>query len=440
MDALFWKLQRGLLPLWRWLLPSLFALACWLLLLCPNKVLAFVPSSQFSWLLGGQFAQHKAATLPASRYAVYQLGYITGKLNSQEADPSSLDTAATLLSLPKGAVTAELMASLGQAFDEMDHGGRGARFSGLFSFINFIWCLSIVGIAVSATPVVLILAKPLKRFLRTHARRFINALLCCVNVLQPAFQAALFLLCFYIIAAAARYPTSYNHLIALSGCIMSIPIFFWTFMPRAAAEAESQMVFCKTFLLLVLTPVTIVYDAVLIGFFSSTALFGALGLSAIPHGLAWDATVSKLSDLHWVAVTSSLILSGLVIAKATGVDSAVLWPLQAGLFVFGSIWLFLACLCETSRYWVSNKIYFLVANLRFLIVLLLLVLAAAVFHLTSLQNAGIIPTLVLVMVRMLELSFHCRCSWIGVFFTSVMSWQLALWLHSHPDFVQALFW
>ena len=169
MDALFWKLQRGLLPLCKWLLPGLFALACWLLLLCPNKIWLFVPSSQYPWLLGGPFAQHKAATLPSSRSAVYQLGYIAGKLNSQEADLSSLQTAATLLSLPKGAVTAEVMATLGQAFDVMDHGGSGARYSGLFSFINFVWCLSIVGIAISATPVVLILAKPVKRFLRTYA-------------------------------------------------------------------------------------------------------------------------------------------------------------------------------------------------------------------------------------------------------------------------------
>ena len=435
MDALFWKLQRGLLPLWKWLLPGLFALACWLLLLCPGKVWAFVPSSQFPWLLGGLFAEHKAAALPSRRSAVYQLGHIAGKLNCQEADLSSLQTAATLLSLPKNAVTAELMATLGQAFDVMDHGRSGARFSGLFSFINFVWCLSITGIAVSAAPVVLILAKCLKRFLRTHAQRFINALLCCANVLQPGFQAVLFWLCFYIIAAAARYPTSYNHLIALSGCVMSLPTFFWTFRPHAAAE-----VFCKTFLFLVLTPVTIVYDSVFIGFFSSAALFGALGLSAVPDGLAWNANVSSLSDLHRVAGIGSLILSGLAIARAVGVDSAVLWPLQAGLFVFGSIWLFLACLIETSRLRVSNYQFLLVVNLRFLIVLLLSVLAGAVFRITSLRNTGIIFILVWVMVRVLELSIDNQRTWIGVFFMSVMSCQLALWLQSHPEFVQALFW
>ena len=260
-------------------------------------------------------------------------------------------------------------------------------------------------------------------------------------MLQLAFQAVLFWLCFYIIAAAACYPTSYNHLIALSGCMMSLPMFLWTFMPWAAAQAESQMVFCKTFLFLVLTPVTIVYDSVLIGFFSSAALFGALGLSAVPHGLAWGANVSELSDLHRVAGTSSLILSGLVIARAAGVDSAVLWPLQAGLFVFGTIWLFLACLIKTSRFSVRNNQFLLVVNLRLLIVLLLSVLVGAVFHNTTLQNTGIIFTLVWVMVRVFELSIDgVLDTWIGVFVMSVMSWQLALWLHSHPEFVQALFW
>lgn len=314
MHAVFWKLQRSLLLHWRWLLPGLFALTCWLLLLCPHKALAFVPWLQSPWLLGGPSAQHKVIELPSSRSAVYKLGYIAGKLNSQEADASSLQNTATLLSLPEGAVTAELMATLGQAFDEMDHGGIGAQVFGLFNFVNFIWCLSIVGISVSATPVALILAQPLISYLCIYARRFINALLSCAVALQPAFQAVLFWLCFYIIAAAARYPTSYNHFIALSGCIISLPAFFWTFMPHAAAEAKSHMVFCNTFLWLVLTPVAVVYNSSLIGFLSSAALFGALGLSAVPSGLAWHVGFSSLSDLHRVAATSSFILSGLVIA------------------------------------------------------------------------------------------------------------------------------
>ena len=440
MDALFRKLQHGFLLLWRWLLPGLSALSCWLLLLCPHKVSVFVPSLQSPWLLGGPPAQHKAATLPSSRSAVYQLGYISGKLSSWEADSTALQTAANVLSLPEGAVTVGLMASLGQAYHEVDHVRSGAWVFGLFNFLNFIWCLSIVGISVSAAPVVLTIAQPLKRFMRTHAQPFISVLHRCAIALQPAFQAVLFWLCFYIIAAAARYPTSYNHFIALSGCIMSLPSFFWTVMPRTAAEAESQMMFCYTFLWVVLAPVTAVYNSLLIGCLSSAALFGALGLSKVPHDQSWNAGFSSFSNLHRVAGISCLILSILVIARAVGVESAVLQPLQAGFFVFGSIWLFSACLIETSRYYMSSNTYFLIANLRFLLVLLLSTLVGAVFHLASLQNTGIICTLVWAMVKIVELSILGRCTWVGVFLMSLVSWQLALWLHSHPEFVQALFW
>ena len=289
MNTESWKLQRGLLLLWRWLLPGLFALACWLLLLCPHKVRAFVPLSQSQWLLGRLSVQNKAATLPSSRSAIYQLGYIAGKLNSQNADPSSLQTAATLVKLPEGAVTAELMANLGQAFNNMDHGGIGAWVFGLFNFVNYIlWSLSIVVVLISATSVIRMLAKPPMSFVRVHAQSFCSALLCCAIALQPAFQALLFWVCFYIIAAAARYPSSYSHLMALVGCIVSIPAFIWTFMPNAgAAQTELQSVFCSIFLWLVLTPVGIVCDSFFIRSLSSAALFWALGPAGMSAFLAF---------------------------------------------------------------------------------------------------------------------------------------------------------
>ena len=248
-------------------------LSCWLLLLCPHKARTFVPSLQSPWLLGGPPAQHKiSATLPGSRSAAYQLGYIAGKLNRRELDPTSLRSAANLLRLPEDAVTTELMENLGQAFEDVDDGSIGARLLGLFNFVNFIWCLSIVGICVSATPFIMLFAQPLMRFLLTYAQPFIQQLVRGAVALRPAFQALLFWLCFYCVAAAARYPSGYNHFIALSGCIMSIPVFFWTCSLHHEA-AEVTPVLTNTYMFLVLTPVAVVYNSSLIGFLASAALF-----------------------------------------------------------------------------------------------------------------------------------------------------------------------
>ena len=351
----FRRVRHTLSPLWSLVPPGLFALSCWLLLLDPDKASTCVPSLRSSWLLGGPPTQHKTATLPSSRSAAYQLGYIAGKLNSQVLDPSLLHTAAGLLALPEEEVTAEVMASLGQAFRELDQGGVGGRLLGLFNFVNFIWCLSIVGISVSVTPVIFLFAKPLMRFVRAYAKPFVLVLFRCAVALQPAFQAVLFWLCFYIVAAAARYPNSYNHFVALSGCIMSLPIFFWTC--KHAVASGLWPIFTNTFLFLVLTPVAVMYHSSLIGFLSSAALFGALGLSAIPTGLAWHVGFSSRSDLHRVACTSFVIMYGLVAVRATQVDPAVLLPFQAGLSLFGSIGLFLAGLIETSGYHTGSRRY-----------------------------------------------------------------------------------
>ena len=160
-------------------------------------------------------------------------------------------------------------------------------------------------------------------------------------------------------------------------------------------------------------------------------------MSALPTGLAWHVGFSNLNDLHQVACTSSLILSGLVVARAVRIDPTILQPFQAGLSVFGSVGLFLAGLIATSQFYTRNRRSYKIINAAFFLILLLAVVLGSVFQLASVTNTAITFFILWAFEKIIELSIG-RCIWVAVFCLSIFSWQLALWLHNHPVFVRAL--
>ena len=444
-DTKFWKAQRKVALASGWLLSFLFILACFSLCFFPQQTGEFLPHPKSSWLLSGvnSIKRTAAFVLPNTKAAAYDLGYLTRSMESDfiTHDASTVNHAAKLLKLPAEEISAKLLKNVGEAIHDNDENGLGAKVRGLFSFVSVIWILASIGLATSILPVFKAASSSIAKLLIQRAPGVLVFIIDSVTILEPTAHASLFGLSFYIIAAAGRYPSGYNRFIALSGCLLSMPTFHWS---TARITKKELRFFSKystfsiaMFSFLVLAPVAIAYDSALLGFLAVGAFFQAIGLCCAPFGLGWAIGFSNRLDLYQVAAASFVILQALIVSQVAGVDSKLLHLFHTGGQIFGSVGFFLAGLIETSKYFHRKKPYYSL-NAAFFIVLFSFVLAGSVLNLASLQNTGLVFVFLWLVEKVMELSIH-RAFWYTIFGGSIVLWQFAVWLHGHPEFVEAMF-
>ena len=443
----FWKAQRKITMISGWLLSAFFIFCCLSLCLFPQQTRSHLPHPQSTWMLSGASSVPKAAdfALPNSKSAAYDLGYITREAENtlSPRDPFKVRHAAKLLRLPEAEINIRVLKSVGNAIRDNDKNGLEANSRGVFSFVSVAWTLAALGLAVSIIPVYRNFSTSIVRVMSQSSPSLLIFIIDCLTILKPAAHASFFGLSFYIIAAAARYPIDYNRFIALSGCLLSIPAFEWSTARSTTKEMpsfEEYSDFSRAiFTSLVLAPTAVAYQSSLLGFLAVGAFFQAIGLCCVPLGLGWVVGFGNRNDLYQVAAASFVILQALVLAQIFGMDHRLLHLFHSGGQVFGSIGLFLAGLIETSsnRYHRSEFTFYML-NFGFFALLLSFVLAGSVLNLASLYNTGIVFLVLYLVEKVIELGIR-SAFWYTIFGASIALWQIALWLHGHPQFVEAMF-
>lgn len=91
---------------------------------------------------------------------------------------------------------------------------------GFFTFVNFIWLLSIVGIVTTASPVLMLIAHPIHQLIRYLA---IEIILPFLQAIKPVYEATAWILCYGFIVHAYRYSDSDSQVfICLTGIFGSM--------------------------------------------------------------------------------------------------------------------------------------------------------------------------------------------------------------------------
>ena len=386
-------------------------------------------------------SKQAAFTLPKNRSAVYDLGRMTGQLetNLVTTDSTTKSHAAAMLQIPESEVDVKLLQSVAEAIHDYDENGLGAKVRGLFSFVNLIWILAGSGFVVSIGPVFLAFMTSMERVLQ-RAPRLLIFIIDSLDILETAAQAFLFWLSFYIIAAAGRYPSDYNYFIALSGCLLAIPIFDWSEDRKSRRNRYDLLeslwpdVTLAMSISLTLATTAVAYQSSLIGFLAVGAFFHGIGL-CLPLPFLFDTD----DILYQVAAASFVVLQALIIGQIGGIKS--LLPFKSGAQVFGSIGLFLSGLIKTAQSpCVSsfNLRDYAIINVGYLAILFLFIFAGSVLNLAGLYNTGCVFAFLWLLVKIMDLGFH-KSFWYTIFVASIALWQFALWLHNHPHFVEAMF-
>lgn len=424
-----------------------------------------LPKPRYSWLLGGPAVEgvHTLMEkLPKSMAAAWQLGRITARLELAQPDTGgaagskAIQQAAALLRMPADRLSADDLLQLGDQIAEFEaRRGVAARLAGALSFVNLMWAGAILGIAISVGPALAIVCTPAFRVAKQLLERAAAIVANVAKAAEPLWEVAIYAGCLYIIGAAQRYSAGSAGLIAATGCALALPAFMYSsrrHLLGSSGDPGGFAAILNMYLMLVLAPTAVTYQSKLLGMGAAAALFGAVGFSVVPHGLCWCVGFGSGDAMARAAATSSIVLSALVGLRVGNVDSKYIKPFRTGLSVLGGITLFLSFLIRSSLYYSpctqhmnsadaveasAAQRRYLIANGTYLALLVASAGAGSIYGMPSLSNTAATFFLLWAGEKGAE-SAAGRFVWLTVFGGSIALWQVALFLHSRPDFLAAM--
>jgi len=420
--------------------PILFLLASWCFLLNPNGTAEVVPSFGFggvSSTMGDSLPLH-----PRSYHEAYELGVWSTLLVNDENVTEILSRANKKYGrdISKEDILQAETCILEMQNDE----GIVTTFYGFFSFINFIWIVSIFGIVIVMGPFLSFVLSPVVK----HIIVFWNATILPVLMVieqNGGFVFLAFSFCFWLEVHGYRYPKDTGFYVTLTGSLLAAPSWFY-----AATKAESknssakafQMLTC-IFLLLIWSPMAILYNSTLVGFLSVASGYHAAGFSVICTGLCWCIGFDSKKSLQRVVALSFIVIIYSISMKYMGWSrNSAFSPFATALNVFGSLTYFLGLLITSSRfYFYNDRNMYIKSNGLFVGSAMIILGFAFTLNITSLRNTVLTFMCIYLGEKVAELDIWRKTSWIyvGLMFFFVSLWRISLFLHSNPGHVVSMF-
>lgn len=437
-------------------LPALFAVAAVALALLPALLLPHIPDARPILHLGMKAANLERSfadvlpPVPEKLSVCWQLAQLEARLTPFAPDADAILAEATQLLKAKRPVTAEqLHGVLARLLELEAHRGIITRVRGLFTFVNAMWLLAILGVGVSLVPVMFIVGRPVMRFLARVASFIWNRLVFPILKLLHTigvFELAVYLISFAFVSDGARRPGEWGIFITLTGLVLSIPCFAYSLLlhgaPMSSALTRSGVVvpLVSLWIAAIWMSWAVFYSSHLLAFFSVAAFYSALGFSVVCFGLCWCIGWRNAKTMERTAVASALLLllfSGLRVA---GVASELVELIGFPCQVFGTITLLLALLIMSSMWRRNTKFGYAAINSLMVAVLALCIGVGSVYDLPSIRNTAFVFAALYLGEKQLEIVGRARASqWISVFVLSIALWRAALFLHTHPGFIAAMF-
>lgn len=408
--------------------------------------------------------------LPRSKLIAFQLGAIWQKLGGGEdqdevpllGQEKLFDEAAVLLNRPKSFIKSvnQLTAVLNnlRLEDNPSTASISQKVYGLFSTVNLIWLLSILGIAVTIGPSVYYILKPFREFLLRSWRSLLE------NILEPLarrchdygiFEIGAWVFSAWICLDGYRY---YGHdagrYIGITGGSFSMLAFLYTMgthggklskllYSKSSDRDKMLKIFLFRFAAWAGVPLALVFQSDFLGFVAVAGVFVMLGFSGSAGSFSYCLGFKDDDSL-----TRCLFGAVILLAATIGLhvrDSSLvpfLEPLQTAISVFGGMVLhiFLLIISAKNVYRRGEYPSYLVRNAFMWCTLLLCHYFGDTFRMTGLKNTSSVFTVLYIWAKSAEAIDEFKLSkWLFALFTSCLLWRVSLYLHVHPGLIMSMF-
>lgn len=438
----------------RWLvLPSLFVMAHWWLLMRSEELHRIVPAL---WATPHYNILEKLPPVPTTRTEAFDIGLEVGffsrncndtdvKAGPNASDPcqKSLLRAAKVLGRQTPLMPGELFMERELILELDAHRSLWDRFTGFFNFINILLTCSIVVIVCTVGPCIAVSIGPMLMSLCLSAYEAVLKPLALALHRWGVFELCAYLAAFALSIQASRYPKDgpmhTGSYVALAGGLAFIPIWLYSTKLHTSGEGNHEAFAFLTFLLLTLTtvPLAILQGSELIGFLAVLACYGALGFHFGAFGFGFYIGFQGTDSMYRCVASSVVLIVAFTWLRLAQVDPSWVRPFACGAMCLGNIMYFLALLIISSGWRGSADTYWARQSL------MLLSLGAAlcvgsVWAITSMTSVACTFLVLWVMEKQLELDWK-GIGIVAVFFNALAVCFISLWLHDHPQYILAMF-
>eukprot|EP00943_MAST-04B_sp_MAST-4B-sp1_P000985 g985.t1 len=411
--------------------------------------------------------EHFLPAIPLTRTNAFKLGRLLGTLEQLEKGGNSNSTTFTnilnnvteVLKLPNGGINsiaeiASVLTMLEEDENDFNPSLRKKVLS-IFSVVNLIWLIAIVGIMVSILPSIHFILKPLRDFLERVARYVLE------NIIQPVLirlhdwgiiEFGLWTLCSLCILDSHRFyglvAGKYIAITALGGSVLCMTYTTFRHFPtlckryyrlryRDGIETQSMQntiwYVAASFLIGALH-----FKSDFLGYISVAAFYYKLGFSGYAMRLCFVFGFDGDNALYRCVITSFTILNLTIALRLFNFKELYLTlaPIQSPISIFGSIVGNIGLLIISSLHFPNgrrNTIY-MGRNLLMVINLLYSYCIGTLYNIDGLTNASIVFFVFYSWAKLSEVIFEYKWSpWLLVLGSSLMLWRASLYLHTYPN-------
>ena len=400
---------------------------------------------------------------PTTLSSSFALGALWGKIEDALKLPQHAAAVADLLTecskLVGRAVTVDEMREVHTTLVTLEQNqGVVSRTLGFFSFVNFVWLISILGITVSVGPVVWHILTPLRMiFVRFLTLTWENIIKPTIIMLHNTggFELASYVLALWVVVDGWRLGTEHDTagmFISLSGVALALgPCFAYSVLLHGLEclkimKDDTKMQLFNIWVALSLFPLAVHRDSTLVGYLCVISLYAAVGFSVACYGMCYCIGFNSEDALHRSAVVSALSLVGgaalEIFGQHNGVARTTFAPFRSASFVMGGIVYYLAMLIISCQVYTrpqdSNRYY------RFQGMTVASLLAGLfvgnVFGIPGLANTATVFTAFYITEKYVEL--HTNMDWNGWFLMlglSGLAYKGSMYCHQNPSFISAIF-
>ena len=437
----------------RWiLLPTLFSLLCIMVALNPQWISSKIPA-MFDFSTFGKSIGRYLPPLPTKMSEAWDIALIYAQIqNATESQSPHLFEKATNLLQRTTLVTRQEMDTMRKRIVEFElKRGLASQVWGFVSFVNVIWFVSILGIAVSIGPSVWKLLRPFRELLQKLFQNLWE------YVIQPFLTFCHnngifeFLLWSFISMLLVDSTRSFQDeesaavYVALTSLALSVVATCYStllhglsfvkqtgirrLLPIAYLWVSFNMFFSS-----------IHFHSSLLGYLAVICLYCSLGFSVVAGHLCIFIGFTGDLAIHRCIIVSSLFLLVTIGFQVYGVDGRFVQTIRSPISVFGGIILHLALLVKSawSPIRQSKLGEFIQRSLIPALALLITLGVGKLLGLEGMANSSMVFICLFIMQKIVQNS-HRSMFWPIILILSTINYFTAVWLYAHPQFLLKMF-
>jgi hypothetical protein len=434
----------------RWLFyPILFIVLCWALLLNPDPVTSNVPvlfaTSQ------DKVAFHaKLPPYPKTLSLAWDVSKLEDAIrdlerqNKTEEIKPFLDEIGTLLE--RDDITLEEVHQIRHRISQVEsEKSFTQRVYGMFTFVNFMWLLAIVGIAVSIGPCIYSLLEPLQQALWELAK------LIWTEIILRFHGWGVWEICAHAVTSMLviegfRFNAESGFYVSLTGMALALPTYAYSFTLHSPYKPQDIKVFNTFYICSFLLPLAIHYNSSLLSWIIVIGYYSCIGFSFICCGLCYFIGFTDKDALIRVSVNSVILQIIFIGTKLMGITVPAIKLFQTPIITFSSILLNLGLLILTNHYYGcvetrnGRRLSYMEKQTIMVIQLFACIFIGTVYGIPGLANTGFVFFVLYCIEKYVEMHLVCEWNgWVLVFASSVVLYYSALYLHRNPEFIISLF-